>query len=90
MIKRVMLALTFVATLAVGSLGVASTAEARHRHHHHHRHCDDGWYGRPVPHHRSHFRAYGSRYSTFHHRFGVYHDPYLYGPRPGVSFYFGF
>jgi hypothetical protein len=89
MIKRVMLALTFTATLAIGSLGVTSKAEARHRHHHHN-HCDGGWYGRPVPHYRSHFRAYGPRYSTHYHRFGGYPDPYLYGPRSGVSFYYGF
>lgn len=89
MFKRAMLALAFIATLAVGSLGVTSTAEARHRHHHHH--CDGGWYGGPAIHYRSYYGHYGPRYSTYYHRFGGYHDPYAYyGPQSGVSFYFGF
>lgn len=85
MLKRAMLALAFV-----GSLGLASSANAYYGHR-----GGGGWYGGgPYPHSRSYYAAYGPSYSAYGHRFDGWggrrhHDRYR-GLSSGVSLYIGF
>ena len=85
MLKRAMLALAFV-----GSLGLASSANASQGHR-----GSSGWYGGgPDPHYRSYYAAQGPSYSAYGHRFGGWrgnrhHDRYR-GPSSGVRLYIGF
>jgi hypothetical protein len=79
MVRRVLLALTFVAALGVGSVGLSNTADA-------HGGCYRGGYGGGYG--RSYYGAYYAPAPYYGPRVrSAYYGPAYYGPGPGYISY---
>jgi hypothetical protein len=96
MLKRIMLALTFIATICVFGVGVTEKADAWDRWR---RPFDAHYYGPPVYYdsyvpYRTYYRGYyGPRfYRPYYGYYGSHYGGpgYYYGPRSGISVSFGF
>lgn len=79
MVKRVLLALTFVAALGVAGLGITNTAEAYGGCHRGGGGYYGAYYGRPAP-----YYGYGPRVVRRSYYYGA---PAYYGPGPGYISY---